>query len=273
MTDSRPADFEALRSTVLARRDALPKRVAQAALYMIDNADEIAFATTAEIARNAGVQPSTLVRFAQTIGFRGFSELQLLFRSRLRQGFPDYRERVDALRAAPGDAPLTGLFHGFADAAEHSVARLRQSLDEARLEAAVALLAKADIVYLVGARRVAPVTVYLAYAFGKLGIRAVLVDQLAGLGPEQLAGAGPGDVVLAISYAPYAAATLDLVRLAAERKARILALTDSAASPLAARATHWLQVDEADHGAFRSLAASFALAMTLAVGTAEARAA
>ncbi|MBP0652108.1 MurR/RpiR family transcriptional regulator, partial [Mycobacterium tuberculosis] len=78
----------------------------------------------------------------------------------------------------------------------------------------------ADIIYLVGTRRVAPVTVYLAYAFGKLGIRTVLVDQLAGLGPEQLAGAGPRDTVLAISYAPYASATIDLVRQAADRGAR-----------------------------------------------------
>ena len=131
MDEARPGDFEALRALVLARREALPKRVAQAALYLIDNADEIAFATTAEIARKAGVQPSTLVRFAQTIGFRGFSDLQQLFRSRLRQSFPDYRERIELLRAAPGEAPLTGLFHGFADAAEHSVARRRQNLDEA----------------------------------------------------------------------------------------------------------------------------------------------
>ncbi len=33
-------------------------------------------------------------------------------------------------------------------------------------------------------------TAYLAYALGKLGFRAVLVDQVAALGPEQLAGAG-----------------------------------------------------------------------------------
>ena len=51
----------------------------------------------------------------------------------------------------------------------------------------------------------------------------------------------------------------------------VVAITDSAKSPLAAAAEVWLEVAEADYGAFRSLAASFALAMTLAVATAEKR--
>jgi DNA-binding MurR/RpiR family transcriptional regulator len=51
----------------------------------------------------------------------------------------------------------------------------------------------------------------------------------------------------------------------------VVAITDSAFSPLVAGAAVWLEVAEADYGAFRSLAASFALAMTLAVGTAETR--
>jgi DNA-binding MurR/RpiR family transcriptional regulator len=271
MGGGRPADFEALRQMVMERRDAFPKRVAQVAVYAIENADEIAFATTAEIARAAGVQPSTLVRFAQALGFSGFSELQQLFRSRLRQGFPDYRERVDALRSNPGQSPLLGLVDGFASAATHSIERLRQTLQEERLTQAVELLAGADTIYLVAARRVFPVVLYLAYAFGKLGIRAVLVDQLAGLGPEQMTGLRAGDAVLTVSYAPYAATTIDLIGLAEARGVPVVALTDSAFSPLVARSTIWLEVDEADHGAFRSLSASLVLAMTLAVGVAERR--
>jgi DNA-binding MurR/RpiR family transcriptional regulator len=52
----------------------------------------------------------------------------------------------------------------------------------------------------------------------------------------------------------------------------VVAITDSAFSPLVTSADVWIEVAEADFGAFRSLSASFALAMALAVGTAEKRA-
>jgi DNA-binding MurR/RpiR family transcriptional regulator len=139
------------------------------------------------------------------------------------------------------------------------------------LKRAIGLLAGAETLYLLGARRVFAVSAYLAYAFGKLGIRAILIDHVAQLGPEQLATATPRDAVLAISFTPYTPVTVDLAAAAARRGVPVVAITDSAFSPLVAAADVWLEVAEADYGAFRSLSASFALAMTLAVGTAERR--
>jgi DNA-binding MurR/RpiR family transcriptional regulator len=123
---------------------------------------------------------------------------------------------------------------------------------------------------LVGSRRMFPIVSYLAYAFGKLGIRAVLIDQVAGLGPEQAAIADGADVVLAVSCAPYAPATVEIAAAAHRRGVPVLALTDGPLSPLAGNCKLWLEVAEADYGAFRSMAATFALAMTLAVATADA---
>ena len=71
-----PRDYETLRETILEQRSVLPKRIAQVAAYALDNPDEIAFGTTASIAASAGVQPSTLIRFAQHLGFDGFTSLQ-----------------------------------------------------------------------------------------------------------------------------------------------------------------------------------------------------
>ena len=78
--------------------------------------------------------------------------------------------------------------------------------------------------------------------------------------------------MLAISFTPYAPVTAELAAMAARRNIPVVAITDSAFSPLVTSADVWLEVAEADYGAFRSLSASFALAMALAVGTAEKRA-
>jgi DNA-binding MurR/RpiR family transcriptional regulator len=272
--DGAPEDYEALRALLVSRREALPKRLKQLATYALENPEEIAFGTVAEIADRAGVQPSTLVRFAQTLGYDGFSHLQQVFRARLRERLPDYRDRLAVLRREEGDGGNAGpLLDGFINAASISLNRLRETVSVQELGRATETLAKAETIYLLGARRVFPVAAYLAYAFGKLGIRTILIDHVAQLGPEQLAMATGRDAVLAISFTPYAPVTVELAAAAARRNVPVVAITDSAFSPLVHEADVWLEVSEADYGAFRSLSASFALAMALAVGTAERRAA
>lgn len=268
-----PTDYEGLRALLLSRRDTMPKRLKQLAAFAMEHPEEVAFGTAAGIAEHAGVQPSTLVRFAKSLGYDGFSHLQQIFRDRLRERFPDYRERLRVLRHAEGrHGHAAALLEGFTAAAAVSLDRLRNSVQPEELARAIDVLAKADTIYLLAARRVFPVSAYCAYAFGKLGIRAMLIDHIAQLGPDQLATATARDAVLAISFTPYTPVTVDLAAAAAHRDIPVVAITDSAFSPLVSSARVWLEVAEADFGAFRSLSASFALAMALAVGTAERRA-
>ena len=93
-----PKDFQALRGLIAQRVGALPKRLAQVATYALQNPDEIAFGTVASIAAAAEVQPSTLVRFAHALGYLGFSDLQEVFRSRLRERVLGYDERLARMR-------------------------------------------------------------------------------------------------------------------------------------------------------------------------------
>ena len=266
-----PRDFEGLKSLLTLRHQDLPKRLKQAAGFAFDHPDDIAFGTAAFIAERAGVQPSTLVRLAQSLGYTGFSEMQLVFRERLKEGWPDYHKRLETLKATGPNAHASDLLSGFAEAAIISIERLRTTLEPARLDAAVDLLSKADTIYLVAARRAFPITAYLAYAFAKMGVRCQLIDHVGQLGPDQLACARPNDAVVAISFTPYAPTTVDLAAAAAKAGVPVLSITDSAFSPLVSPSTVWLEVAEADYGAFRSLSASFALAMTLAVAVGESR--
>jgi DNA-binding MurR/RpiR family transcriptional regulator len=107
---------------------------------------------------------------------------------------------------------------------------------------------------------------------GKLGIRNILVDGIAGLGPEQSSFVTERDALLAISFTPYASETVNLAQAARARRARIVSLTDSSFSPIADIADVWLEVVEANFEGFRSMAATLALAMTLTVAVGGRRA-
>ena len=133
------------------------------------------------------------------------------------------------------------------------------------------MLARARTIYLVGQRRSFCVSHYLAYALAQLGVGAALIDNVGGLGPEQLAGAGPNDALIAVSFSPYSPFTIAEVEAARKKKTPIVVITDSALSPLAAMADARFEIVESDFGSFRSNAATFCLAMTLAVAVAEKR--
>ncbi|MBI4045487.1 MAG: MurR/RpiR family transcriptional regulator [Devosia nanyangense] len=267
-----PRDFSALRALITARWEKLPRRLTQVASYALDNPDEIAFGTAAGIAAKAEVQPSTLVRFSQALGYQGFSDLQDVFRSRLREKVPSYDERLAQLKEHGLGGSKAGLvLAGFLDAAERSVEDYRARLEPEALDRAVAVLARAKTIYLIGLRRSFPITAYMAYAMGKLGIRHILVDGVAGLGAEQASFIDADDAVVAISFTPYASETVALTNAALAQGAALVSITDSPFSPIAGKAEVCLEIVEANFEGFRSMTATMALAMALSVAVAGKR--
>jgi DNA-binding MurR/RpiR family transcriptional regulator len=190
----------------------------------------------------------------------------------LRDRVPNYEERIAQLREHAKSASKAHiLFEGFSDAAQKSLADLATKIEPKTLDKAVARLAGAETIYLIGLRRSFPISSYMAYAFGKLMIRHVLVDGLGGLASNDIAFATRKDAVLAVSFTPYASETVALVTQAVRGHVPVVAITDSAFSPLARDAEIWFEVAEANFEGFRSLAATLALAMTLTVAVAEKR--
>ncbi|MBB3389918.1 DNA-binding MurR/RpiR family transcriptional regulator [Rhizobium sp. BK275] len=266
-----PRDFESLRSTIIERKANMPKRLAQVAAFALGNPDEIAFGTTASIAAASEVQPSTLVRLAHHLGYEGFSDLQSIFRERLRDRTLSYEERLVTLEQSGGDDEDATLLSGFISAASQSVNRLAATVQTDTFAKAVDILAAAETIYLIAKRRSYPLTAHMTYAFSKLHIRHQIVASPNGVDPEMVQFATPRDAAIAASFSPYAADSLSQSQELADRGVPVIAITDSAFSPLAACATHWFEVAEADFGGFRSLSASMALTMALPVAIAERR--
>jgi DNA-binding MurR/RpiR family transcriptional regulator len=265
-----PATVDDFRSR-LSDLGPLPKRLRQCAEYLAGNLDRIAVSTVAELAAGADVPPSALMRFCQLMGYAGFSDLQRLFREALTPGLPDYATRLRALKA--GGANHSGapgaLVAEFIESGRQSLENLTNSIDETALSRAVAVLAKAGTLHLVGLRRAYPVAAYLSYVCEKLAIPAMLHEASGGL--DHRHAMRPGDALLAISFAPYSQETLALAETALFSGLPVVALTDRLTSPLAKGASAVLTVQEVDFGAFRALSATLALALGLAVAVAARR--
>jgi DNA-binding MurR/RpiR family transcriptional regulator len=270
-TAAPPRDFEALRHAIIAQKDRFPKRLAQAAGFALSSPDDMAFGTAASIALSADVQPSTLVRLAHHLGYAGFSDFQSVFRDRLKARTLTYDERLESLDRSNASGADSLLLHGFLTAAGQSLAKLSASLEDKTFSHAIRILAGAETIYLVARRRAYPVTAHMAYAFATLGIRHQMVASPNGIDADLVRFAGPKDAAIAISFSPYAPESIAQAEMLAGQGVPVIAMTDSAFSPLARLATTWLEVAEADFAGFRSLAASMSLGMAIPVAIAEKR--
>lgn len=263
-----PATMQAFFERLATRQRTLPRRLKQCADYVQAHAEAIALSTVSQVAAGAGVAPSAVMRFAQAMGFAGFSDLQRLFRAAHAPGRPDYAMRLSALRRAGGRRPGVLLAESV-EAGRRSLERLASSIDLAALDRAAALLSAAGTVHVIGLRRAFPVAAYLAYMFEKMSVPALLHDGTGGFAVQSALRVG--DAVLAISFAPYSAETLAFAGQAWARGLDVVAITDAETGTLAKAATVLLRVEEQDFGAFRALSATMALSLALAVSVGAAR--
>jgi DNA-binding MurR/RpiR family transcriptional regulator len=114
-------------------------------------------------------------------------------------------------------------------------------------------------------RRAFPVAAYLAYSLSHVEKRAFLLDGVAGMTSEQSWMLGPEDLVIAVSFKPYAGETLAVVETAAANRAPLIVISDSRLSPVARAADVCFEIKDAEVRQFRSLTASMCLAQTLVI--------
>jgi len=272
MEPHEPQRFDELRDRLAAAHDTMPKRLVQAADYILTHPDEVALSTAADVARAAGVQPSTMVRLAQHLDYTGFSELQAVFRERLMRHATSYEERLAAIKTNADDATFDStLTAGLMNAARQSLDRLATPLATEQFTAAVDRLSNAHTIYLVARRRAFPVAAHLAYGFAKLAIRHVLVSTANGTDSEILTTATAQDAAILCSFSPYTSETIAAAEQLSSAGIALIAITDTILSPLVALSDTWMEISETDYAGFRSLASSMVIASALPVALAERR--
>jgi DNA-binding MurR/RpiR family transcriptional regulator len=268
-----PRSYEDLRSLIARKHPELSDRLRRIAEFAVQHPNDMALKTVAALADSIGVQPSSIIRFANGFGYDGFSDMQQVFRSRLVAGAtPSYRERIASMhgaqaRKANGSSngePAAILSQFVADDIG-ALEELHNGANQRDLAKAIALLAQARSIHLLGQGRSFPVAFYLHYALSRLDLRAFLVDSLAGTTVRQARMAAREDVIVAISFKDYSPDVVTAVEEAAARKVPVIAITDGPLSPLAPGAKICFEIAERRDRPFRSLVAPMCLAESLVV--------
>jgi DNA-binding MurR/RpiR family transcriptional regulator len=263
-------NLEALRGDIVKRFEDLSPRLQQVARYVLENPNDIALQTLAVIAERSRVQPSTIVRFAKTFGYDGASDMQELFKDEMltQAPSPSYAERIRQFNRRAGAAGALApqdVMQEFADSNILALEHMKNSVRKADLQRSVEMIRSANAVYIIGLRRAFPVAAYLAYALRHVDKRAHLLDGVAGMLAEQSSMITAKDLLIAVSFHPYASETVEIVNATKEQKAKIIAITDSRLSPIAAPSDVVFEIKDAEVRQFRSLTASLCLAQSLVI--------
>ncbi len=268
---SHPA-AERLLKAIRDEFESLSRQLKLIARYVEQHRDHIGLDRIQDVAGRCGVQPSAVIRFAKRFGFSGYSEMQKIFRDGITQQLApsrNYQARIrSVIASAQGRLTSADIADEFIGGSIAGMQELKRDLHSSVFDDAVALLAGTQTVWVVGSRRSFAVATYLTYALQHTDKRIELLSGLGSMHEGQLRGLREGDVMLVVSFAPYAEESLQCARAAAARGARLIAITDSQMSPLASMAAAVLVVNESSTFGFRSLTNTMCLAQSLFIALA-----
>lgn len=200
------------------------------AQYILQHYDRAAFLTASKLGALVEVSESTVVRFANELGFEGYPEMQRALRELTRTNLTAAQRMAVADSLMDKDTVLDKVLLGDAEKIRHTL----DAIDREAFHAAVEKIVSARNIYILGVRSAASLADFLTFNFRMMFDNVRPVAGTTGTEIfEQLLDIGPEDVLIAISFPRYSKRTVRAVEFAHRAGADVVALTDSEASPLA----------------------------------------
>jgi DNA-binding MurR/RpiR family transcriptional regulator len=256
--------FDSLRERIRNRHAGLSPHLQRIARLALDQPNQLALTTIAALAEVLDVQPSTLIRFAKEFGYDGFSSMQQVFRLRLIEGSPVYREQIYVAKGATSDADSSrDSLDDCVDTLIASLERLKRDINPEDIDRAAQLCISARHIYVAGLRRSHPIAAYFSYGLMRLERRCSLLDFSSGMASQQVANMSHEDLLIAIAFPPYSSPVVDVVRDAGVRDLKVLVVTDAPGSPLGMGATGIFYVDAEGSSPFRPISGAIGLTQAI----------
>ena len=200
------------------------KRIAE---FIVNHYDKAAFMTASRLGEKVQVSESTVVRFAIALGYDGYPALQKALQEMIRNRLTAV-QRVEMTGDMSESAVLGMVFK----ADMQNIRQTIEDIDETVFTHVIDALDAARRVYVVGVRSSAPLAEFLGYYMGFIRDDVRVITSGISDVLEQVSRVGEQDAVLGISFSRYSRRTIEAMRFAKDRGARVLSITDTPLSPL-----------------------------------------
>ncbi|WP_299849768.1 MurR/RpiR family transcriptional regulator [uncultured Roseovarius sp.] len=256
-----------VQSTVLERLteewSALTPEAQKAARYVLENPADVGVSTVREIAHAAKVKPNTFVRMARQVGFDGYDDFREPFREAIRRGQVSFPDRARWLQEVRKSGDLGGLYADQVAAAIRNIEETFAGISAEALKIAAEAIWNSRQVFVMGVGVNNSNARNFTYLASTGMTRFHTIPRAGSVATDDLAWADNRDVLIAITCHPYRAEVIEAVRIAREQGVKVVAISDSPASPIILAAQHGFVVAADTPQFFPSSVSTIALLETL----------
>lgn len=207
------------------------------AQYILEHYDKVAFMTASKLGATVGVSESTVVRFATEVGYAGYPELQKAVQEMIRNKMTSLQRLEMAADMDDPDQVLNTVL-------SNDIEIIRQTMEETchhSFYRAAEAIAEARRVYIIGARSSQALAVFLSYYLNFIVENVITINVTSEEEIfEQMIRIDERDAVIGISFPRYSTKAVKALDFASSRGAKVVAITDSAVSPLSESADYLL---------------------------------
>ena len=235
--------------------------------YILKNYDKAAFMTAAKLGDSVGVSESTVVRFANELGFLGYPKLQKALQELIKNKLTTV-QRLELSKDLISDGDT---LKGVLKADMENIRATLEKINPYTFEQVLNSIFEAKKIYIIGLRSSTALAEFLGFYLNIILQNVRIVSYGISDIFEQMINVGEGDLVIGIGFPRYATKTIDALDFSKRRGAKVLALTDSLLSPLASQAEYTLIAQSNMASFVDSLVAPLSVinALIIAVGMRE----
>lgn len=251
---------ESLLSLIKNKLPEFSKSHKKIANFVLEHYDSAVFMTALKIAQTVDVSESTVVRFANEIGFEGYPEFQKSLQDLVRKKLTDV-QRIDIFSSSFENE---NLIERTLKNDIRTIEETYEELDKKAFEQSVDAICKAEKIYFLGARSASIISSFLHYYLKLLFDNVILVDVSSDSEIyEFLFRITPNDVCIITSFPRYSKNIVNAAKFAYDRGSKIVSITDSVDSPLAPFTSYLLIAKSAMASVVDSLTAAMSLSNCL----------
>ena len=194
--------------------------------YVLEKTDNIVFSSLDKVASEIGVSTTTVIRFARSLGFAGYTELQEGIRKQVI-----YKKSLPSRLNLDLETQNLEKDHLAARVFQNDIFNIQEtlnSLDMEQVKRAVDLLCSARHIGVLGMRGAFPLAYSMALTLGEVKKNVRLIDGIGMAYPEEAMNLEEEDVCLVYAFPRYLRMAMDMVRNIKERRVRIILVTSQA---------------------------------------------
>ncbi|MDR7867473.1 MAG: MurR/RpiR family transcriptional regulator [Sporomusaceae bacterium] len=213
----------------------LPRSQRKVAQHIVDNWERVAYESSTAIARQLDLSQATIIRTACALGFAGFPELQGHLRDIIQQRVSSVG-RLDRVTKRYGKGAEQGKLNTKDRVFRQLAGNLRTlytATSEEELCRAADSVMQAERVFILGMRSSSAIAAYLGFNLSMVRPNVIIQADDYNL-LEKMKALSARDVLVAIVFPRYTRLAIEATRKAYQLGARVIGVTDSAASPIGA---------------------------------------